>query len=307
MKFHLLTITIVLSFLVLLPLVPEAGTDSSSAYKEILNELTSKSKTVSPYKLADTALKLFTGFLEKYPYAPEVPRVYVNLGRVLAGAGRYREAIRYLENFLSSGGGKIDTQRVAALHMLGMCRLALEEYDEAERIFKGILESDAQLGGRTRESVSKELARIGTLKKLKIGALAIEFSVRAANGKMISLSDYRGRVVLLDFWASWCNPCRKEMPNVKRAYNEFHSKGFEIIGISLDRSENKFESYVNEQRLPWPQIFDGKGWNSKLGSLYAVNAIPASFLLDREGRIRYKNVRGSRFKKAVSSLISEAE
>ena len=130
------------------------------------------------------------------------------------------------------------------------------------------------------------------------------FSLASDNGE-ISLDQYRNKIVYVDFWASWCKPCRQEMPNVKKAYNDFHGKGFEILGISLDDSSAKFRGYVDEQAIPWPQIFDGKGWNSEVGKLYAVNSIPTTFLLDRNGKIRHRNLRGDDLYEAVKTLIAE--
>jgi peroxiredoxin len=95
------------------------------------------------------------------------------------------------------------------------------------------------------------------------------------------------------------------MPNVKKTYNDFHGKGFEILGISLDDSSAKFRSYLDEQEIAWPQIFDGKGWNSEVGKLYAINSIPATFLLDRKGTIRYRDLRGEDLYEAVKTLIAE--
>ncbi|HER42942.1 MAG TPA: TlpA family protein disulfide reductase, partial [Candidatus Eisenbacteria bacterium] len=90
-----------------------------------------------------------------------------------------------------------------------------------------------------------------------------------------------------------------------KVYNEFNPKGFEILGVSLDDTGEKFRGYVEEQGITWPQIFDGKGWNSEVGRLYAVNSIPATFLLDRRGRIRYRDLRGEDLYKAVETLIAE--
>jgi peroxiredoxin len=139
-----------------------------------------------------------------------------------------------------------------------------------------------------------DLERIPILRKLAIGNPAIPIEAATSDGTEITLETYKGKVLLLDFWASWCAPCRQEMPNVKKVYNDFHSKGFEIVGISLDDTSAKFRGYVEEQQMPWPQIFDGKGWNSEVGRTYAVNVIPATFLLDRKGTIRYRNLRGGR-------------
>jgi thiol-disulfide isomerase/thioredoxin len=124
-------------------------------------------------------------------------------------------------------------------------------------------------------------------------------------GKELALSDLRGKVVLLDFWATWCEPCMVELPNVKRVYQTYHDKGFEIVGISLDTNEVALREVLEKEHIPWPQYFDGLGWDNKIARSYRVFSIPTSFVLDHEGVIRYRDVRGEELEKAVAKLISE--
>ena len=154
-----------------------------------------------------------------------------------------------------------------------------------------------------RQMTEMSIQRIPILKKLKIGNPALPIDVETTAGDRITLGSYRGKVLLVDFWASWCKPCRQEMPTVKSVYKEFHEKGFEILGISLDQSEASFEGYIEEQGITWPQIFDGKGWKSSVGQKYGINSIPATFLIDRKGTIRYRDLRGDKLREAVRELI----
>jgi len=96
-----------------------------------------------------------------------------------------------------------------------------------------------------------------------------------------------------------------EMPNVIRVYGEFQKKGFEIIGISLDSDEAQFQNFIKDNKMSWPQIYEGKGWGSGIGQLYAVSSIPATYLIDKKGKIRFKNVRGEKLKQAVQQLVTE--
>jgi len=143
---------------------------------------------------------------------------------------------------------------------------------------------------------------------LAIGTRFPDFNEKDLTGKPLSIANYKGKVVLLDFWATWCGPCRAEVPNVVAVYNKYHSKGFEIIGISLDRQPDKakLESYTKENKMPWPQFFDGQFWNNKLSTKYGVRSIPATYLLDGEGKIIGKgdDIRGENLDGAVAKALA---
>ena len=119
-------------------------------------------------------------------------------------------------------------------------------------------------------------------------------------GKPISLADYRGKVVLLDFWATWCVPCIAEMPNVRAVYEKYHTKGFEVIGISFDLDETALHKFIKENQLPWRQIFAGERRRSSVAQKYRIKGIPTQFLIDREGKVISVNARG----KALGELVA---
>lgn len=123
------------------------------------------------------------------------------------------------------------------------------------------------------------------------------------DGEPISLADYRGKVVLLDFWATWCIPCIAEMPNVKAVYEKYHTKGFEVIGISFDRDKTVLHKFIKENQLPWRQIFAGEKQSSSVAQKYRIKGIPKQFLIDREGKVISVNARGSRLDKLVAAEI----
>ena len=122
-------------------------------------------------------------------------------------------------------------------------------------------------------------------------------------GKPISLANYRGKVLLLDFWAVWCGPCIGEIPNVKKVYEKYRNRGFDVIGISLDTDEAVLREFIKDNQLPWRQIFDGEEWNGPLAEKYGVRSIPAPFLLDREGKVISVNARGPRLEELVAAEI----
>jgi peroxiredoxin len=125
-----------------------------------------------------------------------------------------------------------------------------------------------------------------------IGNPILEFSQNDASGKPVSISSFKGKVVLVDFWASWCGPCRAENPNVVKAYNAFKDKGFDILGVSFDSSKDKWLAAVEKDKLAWTHVSDLKGWSNAVGQKFGIRSIPQNFLLDKEGKIIAKNLRG---------------
>lgn len=144
--------------------------------------------------------------------------------------------------------------------------------------------------------------RVSTLKSVAIGMPAVDFALNDTTGNPISISSFQGKILLIDFWASWCGPCRRENPNVVKLYNDYKDRGFEIIGVSFDESRAKWVDAIHQDQLTWPHVSDLKGWSSAAGKLYAVNSIPATVLLDREGNIVAKNLRGDALRKKLEEI-----
>jgi peroxiredoxin len=150
--------------------------------------------------------------------------------------------------------------------------------------------------GQQADRMLAALARQEEAQKIQ-AALAVgkpfpDFAETDFAGKPLTLSAYKGRLVLVDFWATWCKPCVNELPNVLAAYKKYHDQGFEIIGVSLDDDAAKLTGFLKEQGMTWAQFFDGKGWENKLAVKYGIDSIPATFLLDGDGTIVAKNLRG---------------
>jgi len=143
--------------------------------------------------------------------------------------------------------------------------------------------------------MQKHLDRVGKPLSLKYAA---------TDGREVDLDKMRGKVVLVDFWATWCQPCVEMMPDVKEAYGKFHSKGFEIAGINLDQDKESFTNFVTEQKMEWPQYFDGKFWDTKYALEFEVKDIPAMWLVDKKGVLRYVNA-GFDFTNKVAHLLGE--
>jgi thiol-disulfide isomerase/thioredoxin len=125
------------------------------------------------------------------------------------------------------------------------------------------------------------------------------------SGKPLSIASCKGKVVLVDFWATSSDSSRAELPQVMAAYRKYHDQGFEIIGISLDRDRAKLIEFTRSMNMAWPQFFDGLGWQNKLALKYGVEKIPATYLLDREGKIIGKNLHGESLSAAVAKALGD--
>ena len=136
-----------------------------------------------------------------------------------------------------------------------------------------------------------------------IGAAATEFSGPNPEGKIITLKESLGKVTIIDFWASWCGPCRMENPNVVAIYNEFHDKGLNIIGVSLDKDETKWKEAIAKDGLTWTHVSNLKFWDEPIAKQYNVQSIPATFILDAKGNIVAKDLRGDALKAKVKELL----
>ncbi len=155
-----------------------------------------------------------------------------------------------------------------------------------------------------QESKSNTLAQLDQIRNGGGGDLAPEINFADPDGKMIALSSLRGKVVLIDFWASWCGPCRMENPNVVKTYEKYKDKGFTVYSVSLDTDKNKWKQAIEADNLVWPNhVSDLKGWQSAAAAKYNVNSIPATFLLDKDGRIIDQNLRGGALEQKLQEIL----
>jgi peroxiredoxin len=173
--------------------------------------------------------------------------------------------------------------------------------DEVGPLFNALPASAKQLPS------ARELSeKIETARKTGVGQTAMDFTQQDTSGNPVTLSSFRGSYVLIDFWASWCGPCRAENPNVVKAYQRFREKGFQIIGVSLDQANarDKWIKAIHDDQLTWTQVSDLKFWKNAVAVQYGIQAIPQNFLIDPAGKIVAKNLRGEELMKKLETLMN---
>jgi peroxiredoxin len=187
--------------------------------------------------------------------------------------------------------------------------LLLPEIVEYSQNYNQIDSLYASLGDDIKKSPSAKIIneKFKNDRLLSIGAVAPDFSQPDVNGKQVKLSDFRGKYILVDFWASWCGPCRQENPNVVRIYNQFKDKNFTILGVSLDRpgAKQAWLKAIEDDKLAWTQVSDLNFWKNEAAVKYGIQAIPQNFLLDPQGKILAKNLTGENLESALSEILSK--
>lgn len=257
---------------------------------EFLNEVDYFARTY--YQFVDFEDPVY----ENSPWVYESFRMYTN---TLSSVGLSHNAfVQYMERTLSKIPKESDTYRMALSGVITILR---------QKKHSGYPHFGQQFIDQYRDKLPQatfELhSHLQSIKDLEIGGTAPDFTQQTPEGEDLSLSDLRGKVVLLDFWASWCGPCRRENPNVVKVYEKYKDEGFEIIGISLDRSRERWLKAIEQDGLTWKHVSDLKYWNNAVAKQYNVRSIPHTILLDEEGKIIARNLRGGRLEQALAEIF----
>ena len=246
----------------------------------------------------------------------------------------YNEALNDLNALIGKYGGT--EEALEAKFFMGATHNEMHNFDEAIKSFDAVLsQGDINRNFKARTLYFKAKSLLGkgdvvTAKEvvaelrmiepraadafgnelsgmLRIGEEAPTFNVTSVDGKPLDLAQYKGNVIIINFWATWCDPCLQEFPNAKKLYTKFKDKGVQFIGVSLDDDIEDLRGFVKQFEVGWPQIFDGKRWQGAIPSLYHIQAIPTMVLLDRESKVRYVGSDTEAVTRIVTTLLSESK
>ncbi len=238
-------------------------------------------------------------FDPEFSYSPWVYQSFSQYTATLVNTGLPEESLRKILDIQL-----MRAESVPAVHQMayGGVLSALRQMKHPE--FAYFAKSFVEKYGESRPEAAEQLtAELENTRRLMPGAEAPDFTQATPEGEELALSELRGKVVLIDFWASWCGPCRKENPNVVRMYNKYKEKGFEILGVSLDNNRERWLGAIEKDNLTWQHVSDLKGWSNEVAQQYQVSSIPQTFLLDAEGKIIARNLRGPSLERKLEELF----
>ena len=262
------------------------------------------------YGTPEKTIEALENGLQRQADNPPFFYVYRSLARLYIEVGREKDA-KNLANHFKSTMNPDDLQAHFALgamleianqhqEMLKVFEKLEERYPDDHDVLDELARIHEELGN---SDLAAEYRKKADPMSALVGKIVPDFSATDLDGKLISLQQYRGKVVLLDFWAVWCGPCLTEIPNVKRVYDTYKDQGFDIIGVSLDTDETRLRNYLKKNNISWRQIFSGQKWNSPLAQKYRIRSIPAPWLIDRDGTLISREARGVKLERLVVEAL----
>jgi len=291
--------------LILSWVLPASAADPADNEATALAELRTILKVPRP-KNREEAMKTYGALLpkldalaDKYPKTTTGARALVLVIRLGMQLGETEKALAATGRFLKRYP---DHSEVAGVEFLvAMLKYQLRDYETAKKLLTAHLNKHPDFRGKRQVQA--------LLDKMKlIGSEAKDFTTKDLAGNTVKLSGLRGKIVLLDFFAGWCAPCVVEIPNLIKLYDKYHAQGFEIVGISLDRTAQEAKDYVKKDGLTWTVTWEEPGyWNNPVAKLYGIRSIPSMYLLDKQGKVLHTGLRGEALAKTLADLFPEKE
>ena len=264
------------------------------------------------YETTEEAIEALEKGLQRETDNEQFFHVYRTLVHLYIEVGREKDAEHLINRFKSI----IKPDDLSAHFVLSTMLRMANQHAEVLKVFEN-LEKRQPNNQRVLDELVRIHERLGNTERAEeyrkkadpmselIGEVVPNFSATDLDGKPISLQDYHGKVVLLDFWAVWCGPCLTEIPNLKRVYNTYKDKGFDIIGVSLDTDETRLRNYLKKNNISWRQIFSGQKWNSPLAQQYHIRSIPAPWLIAKDGTLISREARGVKLERLVVEALKD--
>ncbi|GEP51005.1 hypothetical protein FNO01nite_16770 [Flavobacterium noncentrifugens] len=228
--------------------------------------------------------------------------------------GLRKEYMKIQEDFMKQSDAYVGTHPkayISALIVDGMFNQMNPDVEKIKKHYAGLDKTvkDTKVGKGIQtklDKIGKPVAEVAAPAEggVQVGSVAPDFSANTPDGKTVSLKQSLGKVTIVDFWASWCKPCREENPNVVALYNELHAKGLNIVGVSLDKEAAPWKEAIAKDKLAWNQVSNLKWWKEPIAATYGVQTIPATFILDASGKIVAKDLRGAELKAKVNELLA---
>jgi len=204
------------------------------------------------------------------------------------------------------GKTKFSEQAIGNVINLGSVLLKTGHPDDAGKIYDSLAKVASESNDPKIRPNAERFLAMGRYLRLPGGKMHLEGKL--LTGEMLDWESYRGKVVLVDYWATWCGPCLQELPNVKANYKKYHSKGFEVVAVNLDESRKAVERFVAQEKLPWPQLFDEKSgvtWSHPMALYYAINSVPTAILVGKDGKVVSMHAQGPELSKQLEKLLGK--